>query len=390
MTDKPVSRRTLLAAAGTILFAGCGGNGGGNEDSLGTRYVQTTESATATATPTQTTAEPVDINIETRTETATERRTDRETATRQETATQETTDTPTAGPEDLMNAARESIRDAVEEFWSHGTDTETLVSVTAASVDFDEQPVLDELSTARDHLDEAELYGTVDQEQIENHRTFAMFVEWLANTQVQVIECYQRLQEVTDLLYGEELAEAGGARARFDSAVREARNQFDGFQERTRDGNTTAMDIVSRDDYSEKVDQWETEVTGFEELSNPIQKTRDGLESFAAGVDSYTRGDYQSAESEFLGSNNDFQLATTTLRSYDAPPAITGTVGEFRNFVQQLEDGTGYLLESASAARQGDEDERTESLRDGIDALRQSVRVRDLPSYQQLRSETST
>jgi hypothetical protein len=388
MTDKPVSRRKLLAAAGTILLAGCGSDGS-NQDSFGTRFAQETDAATATATRTATTAEPPDINIETRSETQTEQR-ERETTTQRETATETETETPSPGPEDVMEAARTSLRDAVTEFWSYGTDAETLVSVTAASIDFDEQAVLDELSTARDHLNEAETFGTGDQERIENHRTFAMFVEWLANTQVRVIDCYRTLQDVLEELYAEDLSDAGGARARFDSAVEDAQSQLNGFQERTRDGNTTAMEIVSRDAYDEKVDQWETEIDGFEELSDPLEKTRTGLDSFATGVDSYTRSDFQSAESELFGANNDFQLANSTLRTYSAPDSISGTVSTYRNMVEQLADGTGPLTESAAAGRRGAEEERVELLENGIDALRQSARVRNLPSYEQLTSETST
>ncbi len=388
MTDKPVSRRNLLAAAGTILFAGCGSDGS-DQDSFGTRFAQETDTATASATRTATTAEAAEINIETRTETPTQQR-ERETTTQRETATETETETPTPGPEDVMDAARTSLRDAVTEFWSYGTSAETLVSVTAASIDFDEQAVLDELSTARDHLDDAEAFGTVDQERIENHRTFATFVEWLTDTQVTVIDCYRALQDVLDNLYAEDLDDAGGARARFDSAVEDAQAQLSGFQERTRDGNTTAMEIVSRDAYDEKVDQWETEINGFEELSDPLEKTRTGLDSFAAGVDTYTRTDYQSAESDFFSANNEFQLANSTLRTYDAPSSVSGTVSTYRDMVEQLADGTGPLADSAAAGRRGDEDERVESLEDGIEALQRSARVRNLPSYEQLTSETST
>lgn len=389
MTENPVSRRTLLTAAGSILLAGCNSNSG--EQDLGTRYAQTTRSATTTATATPTTVEPADINIETRTETPPEQRrretrTERETTTQQETATE----TQTQGPADSMTAARANLRDAVAEFWAAGADSETLVSVTAASVDFDEQAVLDDVSTARDNLDEAQTFRAAEQDRIENHRAFATFLEWLAETQASVIDCYQRLQEVLEHLYAEELSEAGGARARYDGAVQEARSQFEGFQERTRDGNTTAMDVVSRDAYSEKVDQWETELSGFEDLSSPLQQTRDGLDSFGEGVDSYTRSDWQSAESDLFGANNDFQIASSTLRSYDAPPAINGTVGTLRTTVQQLDEGTGPLSESAAAARSGEESDRVEELEAAIEAFEQSVKVRQLPSYEQLRSETST
>ncbi|MFB6176922.1 MAG: hypothetical protein ABEI99_07230, partial [Halobaculum sp.] len=338
MTEQPVSRRTLLAVAGTALVAGCGSNSESDQSRPGTRFARNTGRSTATPTRTRAREESdggVEIEIDTDTPTDTETRTERrDTETRTETPEPEDTETPTPSGSQVLTVARANLRDAVREFVSHGTSSQTLDSVTAASIDFDKQAVLDEVSAARDQFERAAESGDVSQQRIDEHRAFAVFVEWLAETQAEVIDCYENLQSVLEHVYAEELDEAGGDFAGFQNAVEEARDKLNGFTERTSEGDTSALDVVSRDEYAEKVDQFRMELDGFEALFDPIQRTIDGLEAFAEGVDAYTRSDYTTAESEFFSSHNDFELAHTPLTTMSPPPSISGTVDTFTDFTR--------------------------------------------------------
>jgi len=393
MTEQ-VSRRTLLAVAGALVTAGCGNQS--DQEDFGTRFQRDTRTATRTATATRTVADDggVDINVGdgTETETGIEGETDRQTAREtdrpRETTGPEPTETATPIGSQALAAARATLRDAVEEFWSYGGTSLTLNSVTAASIDFDDEAVIELVSTARDQLDQAADGDDIDVDRVDNHRTFADLVEDLAELQATVVPAYENLQTVLDHQYAEELDDARLAFPDFENAVEDARDRFEQFDVSTSAGDTTALDIISESDYEDKRSQFESELDGFEELFDPVQDTRSGLESFASGVDAYTGLDYRDAESDFFDATNSFELANTALMSFTAPPSLSGTVSTLENVTGRLATGTDLLYQSAQHASDGEEEEQNRDFDRALSELRRSSTVTDLPSFQQLVEET--
>lgn len=375
MTERTLTRRRLLVAGGTVLVAGCGGDGAPDDERFApdenrNDRVEQTEQATPADGPT--TAE------ETPAETATESTDDGD-------AEETATETPTRA--DSLDTARTRLTESVRTFIRTGN-AESFVGVDGSARDLDEEAIRDRLDEARDHLDRAEPSPEVDGEVVTALRAFAAFVDAVLDAQLAVVEAFGEYDQAVDHLRDEQIHDATKTIAFLDDRVEEAREAVETFTDETSAADLEPLDVLSPEDYDAKVEQLETELDDMGKLDAPLEHLKDGLDEFADGVDEYIPKNWNSAYRRFAEAQRQFRDAQDELLMTEGAGAPGDLLDRVSNAVDSLESGTDSLLDSCAAGSENNDSARKSDLRRAKRILRGGSFVGDLPSVGELDRRT--
>ena len=388
--DETPSRRRFLAAAGTILFAGCSsGNDSGSE--LEGRFApnRTTVRETTVGRRTTATPEPVDINIETR-----------------ETETLEPVDDPggPGGPPEepvetteptpseaerrasTLADARASLERALETYLSTSAGAATsIVDIEADVSGFDRAAIEEDIEAARTALDGVTSGTRTPGSRALELRAFADFMAGLTASQAAVIDLHAAVESAITNTFDENFA-AAESDARTVARRRDATTDaIDEFEANTDPEDVALLGDVSRREYAGKIDQMRTEVASVSGIDEPLGHLREGMESLAEGVDNFAGAtNYAVANSNFISAQNGFELADNALTTVVADGGMRGVIDRARTAAGRGVAACDSLIRAAEAGSAGNPREREGSTDRAIDELGSSRELRDSPSYREL------
>lgn len=375
MTERTLTRRRLVVAGGTALFAGCGSTDAPEDDRFAPDNRQ--QSAPEAATPTA-------ASDSTATETTTPEADSGETPTA-ESDEERSTETTPSGTESL-SVAREHLTESVTVFLETGGGL-TITQVDGSATDIDGDAVREELETAREHADRAAESPAVGDDEVEAVHRYADFVGELLRAQQAVADVYAQCGRAFESLAAEEIRDATHEITFLDDRVAEARDAVDRFRAETEPSDVDAVEVVTGEEYAEKLDQFEAELDGFLTLQDPLDRVASGLDDFGDGAEAYVSGRYDGAYKYFSRANQPFQRVDTELLTADAAHSAGDKLDALSDIVAALADGTDHLVESSQAGINNEDGRRRGALRSATSALSTPSFVDDLPSVQQLQDE---
>jgi len=383
MTDHRLSRRRLLALAGATVTAGCGQSGSTVNSTRFARNDRRAKSvATTTASGTAGEDSSVEINIETETDTE---QVQRRTRTAEESEEPQTPE-PTPTGADRLESARQYLNESIRAY----TDIEGVRSVGdvgASTTAFDPKAVRKKLSKATEALDEAKQSPDVDEQAIETLRTARKAIDNLVTCQVAVIDAYEQLDETIVNLFDEEFSTARSTLSRLELKGSQASDTLESFTRETAAADFEPVDGISSGAYSSKTNQFSTEITGFEEVHDPLSRFSDGLETFVDGVDEYVGKNYRTAERDLLTSLNGFEISSTNFIGVEKPNSYGDEINDVKRAANALRRGTDDLIKSCQAGKNHNSGDRKSDLRGALGSFSRSGKVKTLPSYEELSDE---
>lgn len=354
-------RRSLLATAGLVLFAGCG-QGPGTDTTDGEPTATTTgqqgtsppdSETTTTESPTETLSDPQPTEQTTRTET--------DTATETETATE----TPTQAEReatDQIETARGHLSDALSAYLSFvDVESPTLLDVDA-SVEVTVSDVTGPVSEARTALNEVPQGANADQQDIvDKLRGVAAFLDQGIRCQAQLYLAYDEWQFVIERIYNENLAGVGDDIGRMGDRKDNANGFLETLQSDSDSADVAAFDGISGSRYTQKVDQFEAEIDAFTTLVEAMRAFREGMDAFDEATDAYESRDYRDAREEFPTADEEFGVASDTLSSMDPPESLADQVSELTEVTRVLSNGSQDMARASRAGFEGRSGDRNEA-----------------------------
>jgi len=388
--DETSSRRRFLAAAGTILFAGCSsGNDSGSE--LEGRFApnRTTAESVTTRDATTTTPEPVDINIETR-----------ETETLEpvddpggpggppEEPVETTEPTPSEGERRASSLAdaRASLETALETYLdSTAVTATTILDIEADASAFDREAIESEIGAARTALDEVTSGTRTPGSRAVELRAFADFMAGLTEAQAAVIELHAAVEGAITNTFDENFAAAESDVRTISRRRDAATDAIDEFEATTDPEDVALLGSVSRRQYAGKIDQMRAEVESVSEVDEPFGRLREGMEALAEGIDNFAgASNYSVANSNFIEAQNGFELADNALTTIVAAGGMTPVVDRTRSAANQGVQACNSLIRAAEAGSNRNDSGREENTAEAIGHLQASAELRDSPSVREL------
>ncbi|WP_246982579.1 hypothetical protein [Halorientalis marina] len=391
--DETPTRRRFLAAAGTILFAGCS-SGSDTGDELDGRFApnRTTVRETTVRRTTTTTPEPVDINIETR-----------ETETLEPVDDPDGPGNPGGPPEEPVETtertpseaerraatladARARLESALETYLdSSAGAASSIVDVEADAPGFDRAAIESDIEGARTALDEVTAGTRTPGTRATELRAFADFMAALTASQAAVVDLYAAVDGAVTNTFDENFAAAESDARTVSRRRDEATDAIDEFEANTDPEDVALLGAVSRREYASKVDQLRAEVASVAEMDDPFEHLRQGMEALAEGVDNFAgSSNYTVSNSNFIEAQSGFELADNGLTVVVAEGGMTGVIDRARNAARRGVSGCGSLISAAEAGSARNPREREEQTDAAIEELGASRELRDSPSYREL------
>jgi len=386
--DESPTRRRLLAAAGTVLFAGC--SSGDGESPLEGRFDTNATTVTAgTGTPRSTTSpEPPEINIQTRrTDTLesveTPEAPDRP---REPVETTEPTPDPEARRANTLDEARSRLESALSTYTGSGEGfAGSILDVRANTQGFDRAAIEADIEKARTAIDRATAGGTTASTRVAELRAFAAYLAALVECQAAAIALYEKLETAVTALFDEEFGRSQAAANGLESAREAVTRAVDDLEAETDPSATALVGAVTKLDYAGKLDQFRAEVDSSRGLQSPLANLREAMEALADGVDSFAGGgNYSVAQSDFIRAQNGFEIASVELESVVPADGMRGPISRATTAAKQGTSGCEALISAAEAGARQDDGELRSKRETAIDRLGSSAEISDSPSYQQL------
>lgn len=258
-----MDRRSVLAA--TVAFlAGCGQL---PSTDTSTPTGTATDTPTSTATPSRTPTES-----ETAMPTATEEPTPTETETPTATETPELSEREERAAREFDRATSE-LSQAVSAY--AGSAGDSLVDVNAASSGFSRPAVLNELSDADDHIEDARrLASSRQQSRLAAVETARLFLGLCIDVQPRLIAAFGDAQSARDAIDNQRETEIESATNELRAERQDAERTLDRIVSETDASRVAVVPAIPASDYEAKVDQFGAEVEGFASLADFFDRFR--------------------------------------------------------------------------------------------------------------------
>ena len=352
-------RRTFLATAGALVSAGCSEVIPPPETTVTSGTDSTTDGTPSDALPTDGSGP---------TPTGTDSTTDQQTETQ--------TDTPSTPERDAaegIETARESLADAVTAYQAFAdADDATLLDVTAATK-VSVSDVTGLASDARNALDKIETKANADQtDTIDRLRGVADFLTNGIRCQANLYNAHAKFTFVVGRIYAESFAQIPGQVSQMRDSRETATGHFETLQAATDQSDVQALDALSTDGYSEKVAQFERELTAFSTFAETSETITDGLEAFQDGNDEFTNDNYDDAAAKYDTAVEQFESAIDALNGLDTPESIAAEIADLVSVMDALASGSTTLAEAARAGDEYEWDTYDAKFEEGITELKSS------------------
>lgn len=367
-------RRSLLATAGLVLFAGCEQGPGTGTDTTDAETTATTTGQQGTSPPgaattspdaaTETLSEPQPTEQTTQTDTATE--------TETETATRSRAERRAA---DQIDTARGHLSDALSAYLTFvDAENPTLLDVDA-SVSVTISDVTAPISEARTALNEVPQGANEDQQAtVDELRGVATFLDQGIRCQAQLYFAYDEFQFVVERIYNENLAGVPDDIGRIREKKDRASGFFETLQSDSDPSDFAAFEDISQNTYTRKVDQFDAEIAAFTTLADAMTAFRDGMDAFNEATDAYVSRNYRDARELFPTADEEFGVASDTLSSMDAPESVAGTVSELVDVTRVLSNGSQDMARASRAGFEG----RTGDRNDAFEAAEEDFQSNEI------------
>ncbi|WP_336002763.1 hypothetical protein [Halorientalis halophila] len=354
-------RRTLLATAGTLLTAGCGGLQSGSRGSGGRgAHVDglinnTNESefdfSDAIEDRNFSMGDVNDVEFEFNESKFAADFESKAGGAREESGTPMETD-PRAT--ELMQEAMTGIQKAYEAYVSQAGSDATLMDVGITLDSFNALRVRRLAKEARTPLEEATEYAPEGQKQVVLALVqVTIFLEDLARVRRALIDAYDDFVYAVERLYAESTT-----RARYTvSSIREYRKSAKQmFRPLKREIDEGAMAVFTPvgSVYDDKIDQIEAELDGLRWGAEGVMEMAKALEKWPGAVEAYLDRDYERAVNRLDTAAFGFSYARSDFERIDQESGMTDLTGEIARVAGTLETTADALGRSASAKVEDD------------------------------------
>lgn len=332
-------RRRAFLGALVVFLSGCA-------ESLPTDGLPTaTPAETETASPT-----PTATATDTPTATPTERPTPTPTAVETPTPTPTPTESPTPRrtelslsgqlAAELIAEARDEITEAVGAYAEFArVDTPTILDVTAATTRYRYAAINGHLSNASNALLDARDKGNDEQEVIVNRLLDVVeFLRLAGQTQERVVACFGALSEARTAFEEEN---QDRARNRLDVMVNErrfGRNRLEELRSNTAEENMDESTTLSREQYREKISQFDLELSTVNMLPDPLSRFADGIQRLKDARRLERRENFNNADRAADEAEQIFEEVLSSLDSIlggDVAPAFEADIEELRALAEE-------------------------------------------------------
>jgi len=367
-------RRTLLATAGTMLFAGCGDIA----EEVPVVGGDGTETGTTTTGPTTT---ETSVPTETETETLTDTPTETETPTGTETPTETETPTPSQAERtaaEQITTARDFLSDALSAYVGFAEDEESTLLDVDASVDVTPSAVTQPVSDARTALDEVPDGANAEQETtVAQLRGVGTVLGQGVRCQADLYDAYEEFLFVVDRIYAESLAGVPDNIGQLRSERDRAQGFFDTLEADSGAADMTAFEDISESTYTDKVEQFRAELDAFSEIADAMTTFRRGMDALEEAISAYREENYRTAREEFPTADSELAAVSDRLLALEAPDSVAEKVSEIVTVTNVLANGSREMARASRAGFEGRSSDRRDAFEAAEAAFRESEFVVD-------------
>lgn len=304
-----------------------------------------------TATPSETqTAPPTATATATESPTPTERPTQSPTAVETPTPTPTPTDTPTPQRTELSLSAqlaadrisegRERIAEAVEAYAEFArTDTPTILDVTAATTRYRFAAINGHISNASNALLDARDKGNSQQQAvIDRLLDVVEFLRLAGQTQERVVACFSAFTEAKTALEEENVDRTRNRLDAMANQRRFGRNRLEELRSNTEEENMGESTALGRQQYREKVAQFDLELATVNALLEPLSRFADGIQRLADARRLERQENHNNAERAAREAEDIFEDVVAALDSVlddEVAPAFEVLLEELRALAEE-------------------------------------------------------
>jgi hypothetical protein len=327
-----MKRRVFVYLIG--LLAGCGSRTPSEES---TRTPSATATRTQTETPSPTTSTPTATPTATPVEEPTETPTQEPT----QTATRTPTEAERRGLRQLERAERdltEVVSTFTGEFGSELTD------VKASSVGFEksEYSLQIALAEAQDEYMDAIRVAANAEQRTEAERLHACwrFLRHATQTQLSLVRGYKHLTETRDAFESDNASKGRDEINRLEQDRRTADVRYSDVVESSTVDDVSALEVVSADEYQNKLSQFESDIGVYRALDDPLQTFADGVEWLRRAKANFYVDDRNVPQAQDYADNaiedlRDARAEIQTIRENNPETTINPLLGSYRRLATQ-------------------------------------------------------
>ncbi|KAB1186938.1 MULTISPECIES: hypothetical protein [Haloferax] len=330
-----MNRRAYLSATGLLLLAGCS-----TQDTSETTTSPSTSTPESTTTASSTTESPSPT-------------TETQTSTPEPTEEPPTTETETEAPDkadQILTLAQEDLDDGVVAFADLAAPDGGFQDLNA-TIQFPFDDVSAPLFRARGH------FGTLTQYELDERQRQRLarleevywFLWWTGKTHESLNVTLSRTNNAVSRFYGEEYSRVDSAVDQITDSLEPAEESLDNLLDESSASSLDEIDELEPDDYDQKVDALEREISQFDAFADVLVSMRNGVRRLQRGFDEYLGGSYEEATETFFRAAVAFEDVSEALADVEPIEALDTYVEEFACLSDSLARGSDTLGEAATA-----------------------------------------
>ncbi len=234
----------------------------------------------------------------------------------------------------------------------------TFLETNTSTGPFPRREVREHLSAAKEHLYTAEQEmsdGTPSELRTQQQRLFGVywFLYWSTSIQERINETPDSLESVENVMYTGNLRRVNDRRDSFEGEIESIASDIDDLEEDSDPEDATAPCELTQDQYTAKVDQFNTGVADLEAIVEELDDLRRLISDLADGLGRYNAEDYSDASTTFYEVTNSFSEFASNLDVDAYQPAYNGTLNRMSCAAEALSVGCGELETAATAGSNG-------------------------------------
>ncbi|RXK48685.1 hypothetical protein [Halorientalis pallida] len=390
-----MNRRTLLAAVGSILAAGCSQNRGGGSGERGAYSEKFGMGRKADT--------PVDFGFDgnnqsfdfnygddpdfefNSSQVGSEARFDFRGGQQRESDSLPTPAETNKQATEYLVQARRSLIEAIEIYAGFGGEDIDLTSVSPTTESFSPYEVKSKIDNSRQPLRRAAEYATEGQKvYIVALEQTGIFLKHAVEAEVEVRSALAEYQNAMSFLYDADTTNFEAPQKRLRDHATEAQDEVDLITSETDSSALQVVDSDAQELYKAKMAQFEAVIQTFRSLEGGVAEIGSGLSSLKEGAKVYNNREYENASFDLGSALNSFSGAKRAFQTARSNAVLQSATRPGLDFVTILYQITDDLNESAEAKTNDNNERYVEYRERAIDHLRSDDRTEYMSEINQI------
>lgn len=273
--------------------------------------------------------------------------------------------------------ARRALVGAIKDYAGFGGEQGDVTSVSPTTESFSQSQVNSKIRTTKQPLRKAAKYATERQKvYIAALEQTGIFLKHATEIEIELRSALSEYQTSMGFLYDADTTNYEPARRRLRNHTTEAREELDLINSET---DSSALQIIGSDApdfYSAKIDQFDTLIEVFDSLSRGIRQVGIGLADLKEGVKLYNDREYENASFDLSSSLRSFSTGKGAFEAARGTADLESVMKPGFGFVTVLYQLTEDLSRSAEAKTNYDDEDYVKYREKAVTHLKSDDRTR--------------